>query len=302
LDGRTVARWLAVVVGVVAIGALGWWLTATPFAPEHATPATPSGPPRLVSLSPPITQAIVAIGAADQLVGRSAWDHGTPEVDRLPSAGSALTPDLEAVARLRPTLVLTEATAAGPVDQLRAIAPVEVLPWLDVAEATASIRRLGELTGHRREAEAEATKLASTFATRPAPDAPRVLLVLGADDLNKGEVWYVKPNSVHGSALAAAGFRNAIEGDVEGEPRLSAEELVRLDPDAIVVLLPGEVSPEQRAAAIAAFDQLGELRAVREHRIEVVSGEHVMDTGPGVAALVGQLREAGAKATGAAPE
>jgi ABC-type Fe3+-hydroxamate transport system substrate-binding protein len=255
-----------------------------------------------VSLSPPITQAIVAIGAADQLVGRSAWDHGTPEIESLPSAGSALTPDLEAVARLRPTLVLTEATAAGPVEQLRAIAPVEVLPWLDVAQATASIRRLGELTGHRRQAEAEAAKLASTFATKPAADAPRVLLVLGADDLSKGEVWYVKRNSVHGSALEAAGFRNAVEGDVQGEPRLSAEEVVRLDPDAIVVLLPGEVTPAQRQVAIAAFDALGELRAVREHRVEVVSGEHVMDTGPSVAALVGQLREAGARATGVATE
>src|SRR5580698_1045150 len=65
-----------------------------------------SGPQRIVSLAPAITETLFALGAGPQVVGVSQYCDYPPQVLKLPKIGTFLTPNIEAIAGLRPTLVI----------------------------------------------------------------------------------------------------------------------------------------------------------------------------------------------------
>src|SRR5271169_1846339 len=61
---------------------------------------------RIVSLAPSVTEDLFALGAGPQVVGVSQYCDYPPQVRELPRVGSFLTPNLEAIIALRPTLVV----------------------------------------------------------------------------------------------------------------------------------------------------------------------------------------------------
>lgn len=245
--------------------------------------------PRLISLNPQITHTLGELGAIDRMVGRSDYCTHPPQVLALPTVGTALTPNLEKIAGLQPTAILVDAGVGNHTDDLRAVGPVQVLPWLTVDDAVASAVRLGELVGDPGGGRA----LSQRFATLevPAPnEGPRVLFALGGGDLQDGRVWFIRPDSLHGAALHAAGFRNAVDASPGGAPELSLERLVQLDPDAIVVLTTTPVDDAVRDEVTETWSRMRTLTAVKRGRVGVVGGPMAMSTGPAVVDLVDALR------------
>lgn len=275
MNRRTILASLA--AGVALPGCLG-------------QPAPPPATPRWLSLSPSVTETAFALGAS--LVGRSTYCLLPPEAEALPTAGTALTPDYEAVASLGPSGILVEGAASVPLDRLKALAPVEVLPWLTLDEVVRSVRRMGE----RLDVASAATTLASRFETTltgEAPDdAPRVLLALAGADLGRGVLWYLQPRSLHGAALTAAGFRNAVPGPVEGPPHMSLERLIEIDPDVIVVLAAKSLDDAAKTRVANAFSAIEPLAAARSGRIAVLDGPETLSTGPSILGLPARLTAA----------
>ena len=62
-------------------------------------------PRRIVSLVPSDTYSVLALGAADRLVGRTTWCD-LPEVAAVPTIGGTKDVDVEAVVALEPDLVI----------------------------------------------------------------------------------------------------------------------------------------------------------------------------------------------------
>jgi ABC-type Fe3+-hydroxamate transport system substrate-binding protein len=241
---------------------------------------------RFVSLTPAITETLFAIGGSEHLVAVSNYCK-LPANLKLPRVGSSLTPSYEAIAGLRPSLILSDDSAGAKQRELRAIAQCEVLPWLTLRDVVQSTRRLGKLVGRPHAAAALAQQLETRLSRVPALDAPRVLLLLSYDPDRPAELWFIRQNSLHGAALAAAGARNAVSHDVPGLPRLSAEELLKLDPDQVLILQPPGATLEQKRKMLAAFSALSPLRAVRENAIAVVNG--TQSVGPSILELVDAL-------------
>jgi ABC-type hemin transport system substrate-binding protein len=247
--------------------------------------------PALVSLSPGITETLGALGALDRLVGRSDWCGLPEEASALPSMGSGLTPRLEAIAAVQPATVLVDGSVGTRLEDLRALAPVEVLPWLTRDEVIGSVRRLGVLTGQQAGAAALVARLQRALVVSPPTgEVARVLLVLGGEGLDGGEVWFVRRDSLHGAALHGAGARNAVDRDVVGAPQLSLEGVLALDPDAIVVLVQGEINEAGRAAMVADWGRLSPLRAVQAQKVAVLAGPHTLSPGPTVLEVTERLR------------
>jgi ABC-type Fe3+-hydroxamate transport system substrate-binding protein len=241
--------------------------------------------PRIVSLAPAVTETLFAIGAGKQLVGVSDYCETPAEARSRPRLGTSITPNYEAIAGLRPTLIVSEKNAASRRRELEALAKTELLPWLTLPEIETGIRRLGQLTGHEARARELSAELVRRLDVREPQRGPRVLLVLGeAGD----EIWFIRRNSLHGSVLHAAGARNAVAEDVLGPPNLSAERLLELDPDAIVVLVrPDPGRPKQRA--IGRFQRFSTLRAVRSGRVGSVEDEAAFSHGPSIVGLVDRV-------------
>lgn len=260
---------------------------------QRSAPAPEAGARRIISLSPAITETLFALGAGDDVVGISDYVDWPAEAVSRPKVGSFLTPDYEAIIRLKPTLVIHEQVKQAPAESLAAIAPVKVLPWLTVDEMAHSIRELGRLTGREASAEQLAGRMTAAFARQPPPDAPRALLVLGDPAGRLSTLWYMRHGTLHGAALAAAGARNAIAEEPPGPPNLSIERLIALDPDVIIVLVAADMlSAQEVERYLSPWEQLPVLRAVRQDRVKLVHGPGVQSTGPRILELVEQLRAA----------
>ncbi len=251
---------------------------------------------RLLSLTPAITETLVHIGAEPLLVGRSDWCNLPPEIARLPSLGSSLTPNLEAIAQLSPSHILVDGSGATRTQELQSLAPVEVFPWLKAEEAAASVRRLGQLA----ELPEQAEPLAQAYEGLQEPQSSSgmsVLLVIGGDGPPEREVWVFNPGTLHSSALEATGARNLLSEPIEGTPSLSIESLVRLNPATILVLQVAPVDENARAKLITDWSNLSTIEAVARGRIGLVGGPATLSPGPSIfetrAAIEAELRRLG---------
>jgi iron complex transport system substrate-binding protein len=260
---------------------------------SFATPACHSKRPepdaegrRIVSLAPAITETLFAIGAGSQVVGVSNYCEAPPEARTRPRLGTSITPSYEAIARLRPSLVVSEKNVATRSRELEALAPTLFLPWLTLPEVASGIVELGRLTDHGPKARELSEALVRKLDVPEPAEGPRVLLVLG--EAAGDEIWFIRRNSLHGSVLRAAGARNAVAEDVLGPPNLSAERLLALDPEAIVVLLrPDPERPALRAPQ--KFERFPTLSAVRAGRVGSIQHAAAFSHGPSILELVDTL-------------
>ncbi|MGH8011975.1 MAG: helical backbone metal receptor, partial [Candidatus Binataceae bacterium] len=77
-----------------------------------ATAAAVNTSLRIVSLDPAVTETIFALGAGKELVGVSQYTDYPPQAVKLPKVGTFLTPNIEAIVALRPTLIIGPAMSA----------------------------------------------------------------------------------------------------------------------------------------------------------------------------------------------
>ena len=77
-------------------------------AQSSSAPGETTGTLRILSLDPTLTESMFAIGAGDLLVGRSDYCKRPEAAAPLPTFGTSLTPNLEAIARLKPDRILVK--------------------------------------------------------------------------------------------------------------------------------------------------------------------------------------------------
>ena len=253
------------------------------------SPARKGASLRIVSLSPGVTETIEALDAAPQLVGISDYCE-SPLARDLPRAGTALTPNYEAIARLSPNVILTSEVKGAQLGPLEKLATTHQLPWLSLTEWMNSVVTLGQILERPQEAQALKQTISTTLTVLPSQDAPRILLALDYGDTGSDETWFIRKDSIHGAALSAAGARNAVEGEVIGHPKLSPERLLEVNPDAIVVL--SSRPTRTRAEAVAHFRKWTPLACVKNERIGVLSVPGSLTVGPSVLELVPRLKGA----------
>ncbi|MGC4091683.1 MAG: helical backbone metal receptor [Polyangiaceae bacterium] len=241
---------------------------------------------RLVSLSPDMTETLFEIGAGSSVIAVSDYCDAPPEVSKLPRVGTSITPNYEAITRLGPSLIVSEANVAARKRELEALGPTRLFPWLTLPEIAGSVRELGKLTGKRAAADALAQRLETRLGVPAPPNGPRVLAVLGGEGGDTIDIWFVRDNSLHGAALRAAGARNAITEAVNGPPRLSHERLLELDPDAILVLS----KPSSGGAKQTGFERFTTLRAVQQNRVARVETQEAFANGPRILPLIERLK------------
>ena len=241
-----------------------------------------------VSLHPAMTETLFALGAGDQLIGRSDYCTTPDAALPLPTFGTALTPEIEALANLKPTSVLLDASYGAKVDLIRGVAPVTSLPWLTKEDVVSSTLKIGALMGTQKRAQEWADTYKQFLWSTPEPNAPSAVLLLGNGEITHKTLWYIKPDSLHGAALASAGFRNIVPTGIKGPPSMSIEQLIAYDPDVLLIL-----STEANSHTIeTSLGQIKPLKAIQNHRLRVIEGKQVMSNGPGIIDLIQRLKTA----------
>ncbi|MGH7522699.1 MAG: ABC transporter substrate-binding protein [Gemmatimonadales bacterium] len=239
---------------------------------------------RIVSTMQSATEWLVLLGAGDRLVARTDYDR-EPGLAHLPSIGGGLDPSPEAVAALKPDVVLGWRNRSSA-DLEHALAsfhiPVLSFETTDTADLFRNLKRLGILVAEPQRAESLAadlrSKLRAVQRTACPPEAtspPTVLLVLWTDPpmTAGGGTWMT-------TVLDAACLRNAF-GDLHAAwPTVSMEAIAARRPDWI---LTSRGSPGQRLAELRSKPGWRDLDAVRKGRVIEIPGDLFARAGPTIA-------------------
>ena len=238
---------------------------------------------RIASLIPATTELLFAIGAGDQLVGRTEWCDYPPQARRVDNLGDGINPNLEAILARRPDLVILYNTAqhAAAARRLRDLG----VPTLRLAtDALSDVDRLarlfGRLTGHERQADSVGAVFDTALASASTPAAgrrPKVLLL----------VWEQPPMTIgRGSFLndlvERAGGENLFADVPATSGNVSIEAVAVRDPDLILTTSAGP-------AAFARRPEWQVVRAVRERRFLHVTGSEFNRPGPRSPSAIRQL-------------
>jgi iron complex transport system substrate-binding protein len=255
-------------------------------------------PTRIVSLVPAVTEMLFAIGAGPQVVAVSTYDQDPPEVQTLPRVGALLDPDVERILSMKPDLVVTYGSQTDLQQQLQraGIAPFDYR-HAGLADITSTMRRLGTVTGHTREADEEASRLERQIAavrTRAASlPKPRTLLVFGRERGALRNIYVSGGRGFLDDMLEAAGGTNVFADVARESVQASTELILARAPEVILEVRSTDImTPEEAAREAASWAPLASVPAVRNRRVIVLTGQGLTVPGPRVAIVVERMYRA----------
>jgi iron complex transport system substrate-binding protein len=275
---RSVSRLLSVAALVCA---------AACSRPDPA-PASDAPAQRIVSLAPAFTETLIALGAADRVVGVGRYDPDVPGRPDVPRLGDAMGVNLETLTALRPDVVLVNARVLA-----EKLAPVSTklrvveLPTDRLDDALRAVREIGRIVGRADEAEAVVAKIRGALAAADARSKerrargetpPRVLVVV-----QRRPFYSAGRGSFVDDLLTAVGATNAF-GDVDQPwPTVSEESIVARAPTVILDASVGDVDTQAgRDALLADWKRFPTIPAVRDGRVLVIREDAIFRAGPRV--------------------
>jgi iron complex transport system substrate-binding protein len=255
-------------------------------------------PTRIVSMSPTATEMLFAIGAGEQV---AAVDSNSNYPEKAPKTDlSAYEPNLEAIAGDKPDLVVYSDDPGDLAAGLGKLAiPALKQPAAKTLDDTyAQLDQLGRATGHLPEATRLAATMRAEIAKIAAAKPTHQLTYYHELDKN---LYTATSKTFIGQLYAQLGMKNiadAADKDGSGYPQLSAEYIVKADPD--LIFLADTKCCGQTARTVAARDGWADLTAVKTGAVvelddDVASrwGPRVVDFLKTVAAKVEALDTAG---------
>jgi len=254
-------------------------------------------PTRIVSLSPTATEDLyVGVGAGSQVVAvdsDSDYPANAP-VTKL----SGLTPNVEAIAKYNPDLVIAEENSNGLVSGLTKLG-VPVLiepPAADLSDAYEQIIQIGEATGHAAQAEAKVASMKSQIAAYVAQ--------AGSHHPNLTYYWEVEANPYYSAAsstfigqiVGLFGLKNiadaANKASDGGYPELSEEYIVAARPQIIFLADNFPADGGQTPSIVARRPGWDVIPAVKDGEIVALNDDIASRWGPRLPALVQEIAQA----------
>ena len=256
-----------------------------------------AAPKRVVSLVPTVTETLFALGAGDRIVGVSDFDNFPPEAMERPRVGALINPNVEIIFQLQPDLVITYGTQALLQERLAA-AGIRQYPFVtgSIQHVLESIRALGSEMGLPEEGISLASEIAAALEdirAESGENRPRVLLAHSREVGTMGSFYTGGALSYFDELIEIAGGQN-IFGDVdENTFQPTLEEVLKRAPEVIVELLPSDSDGRARIdQRLADWQTLAAVPAVRDSRVYVLAGAHLLLVGPRLHLAAAEIAEA----------
>lgn len=277
-------RWLFGLTIVVALG-------CSKRADDAPAPPPPRKALRVISLTPSATEVMAALGATAMLVGVDEYSEYPPEVKLLPKVGSFLTPNLEVIIKLEPSMVIVDDIHASAAGALKDAGVVSVeCAMHTLPDVKAALLTVGARIGKAAEAQAVAAQIdqaiAAAVARRPAK-RPRVLAIIDREAGGLGNMIAAGTGSYVDELLALVGGENVLAGAGVRYPKLSMEEVLRAAPEVIL-----DLSYAARGAKGLEPWKSVDVPAAKTGRVVVLAEPFLIAPSPRVSAALDVLAKA----------
>lgn len=272
---------------VAVIGAATILALAVPAAPAGAATPKPQfpasvtadgyettvakAPHRVISLSPSGTEILFAIGAGKQVIAVD--DNSTYPKSAPHSTLSSFTPNVEAIAAMKPDLVILNEFATNAADVRAGLVMLRIPVYMEqtpnaISGAYTEMTQLGTLTGHATQARALVkrmrTQIHAIIAKVKVRKAVRVFweldntLYSATSKTFIGQVVKSFNPAIVNIADAAAG------ADSSGYPQLSAEYLIASNPQVVFL---ADAQYGETKATVAARAGWSSVAAVQQGNV-----------------------------------
>lgn len=241
-------------------------------------------PRRILSLAPSNTEIVYALGAGDRIVAVDQWSD-YPAAAKAKAKIAPLNPSLEQIVKFSPDLILSAQGGAEPLLPLeRQGIKVLILAPRTLDDIYRNILQIGRIVG----AEARAERLVRGMRQQAAAvlervrDASRPKVFIELDGTDPLKPFTAGPGSFIDLLIRLAGGANIASRARSPWPQLSLEELIRADPD--VIILGDAIVPlnPQTPDMVARRSGWARLRAVRRGAIYPIDTEVISRPGPRV--------------------
>lgn len=249
--------------------------------------APSKGYDRIISLAPSITEILFALDLGKHVVGVTRYCDYPPQALSKPRIGGYLDPNMEAILILEPDLVITLAGQRSLKQGLERLGiPALQVPHQTLGNILDSIRLIGAATDRKAEAQSLLATLKARMERIKAKTAglprPRVLVVMSrpaGSPIN--EVFIAGAADPYDEMIRIAGGINAYQGKFVRIPPLSAEGIIRLNPEIIIELVSNQAAQDSgnNKTRLRDWASLPVIAAVETGRIYLFADD--FDTVPG---------------------
>jgi iron complex transport system substrate-binding protein len=251
-------------------------------------------PDAIVSLSPTSTEMLYAIGAGPQVKAVDSYSDYPPNAPKTTLSG--YTPNVEAIAKYNPDLVVVSSDTSSFNTQMAALKiPVLYTPAAaNLSQAYAEYGPLGKATGHVTQAKSEVASIKAKIAH----------IVASAPHAKKGTTYYYELEPDYYSVTSAtfvgklfsllglASIADSAKGVASsgGYPQLNAEFILKSNPTYI--FLADTICCKATAASVTARPGWSALNAVKDHRIVPLNDDIASRWGPRITILLQDAADA----------
>lgn len=233
-------------------------------------------PKRIISLAPSATKSVILLGGANLLVGCTNFCE-QPKTSKIPVIATAVQVNLEKALLLKPDLVLvTSLTSPETVKKFEQMG-VKVLNFSypkSFDDLCLKFQTLGAAIGKKAEANKiiaqSRQKLASVRNKVPKQkNKPKLFFQIGANPL-----FTAVPNTFMNDFILYAGCENLAYDLKIGS--ITRETVLARNPDAIIVMLMGTVSKDEKNKWMAYKN----LKAVKTNKVFVIDDDKTCSPTP----------------------
>jgi len=253
-------------------------------------------PARIVSLAPTATEDLYAVGAGGQVV---AVDQNSDyPLTAKKTTLSGLTPNLEAIARYQPDLVISYQNANGLVTSLTKLGiPVLIEPAAaTLNDAYAQIDQIGQATGHLEQAQRTVTAMKAQIAATVQQAGSSHPDLTYYWELTANPYYSITSSTFIGQIVGLFGLKNianaADKASDGGYPQLSAEYIVKAQPRIIFLADNQAADGGQAPAVVAKRPGWSAIPAVQHDEVIGLNDDIASRWGPRLPQLVAEIAQA----------
>ncbi|WP_409311356.1 vitamin B12 ABC transporter substrate-binding protein BtuF [Pectobacterium sp. B1J-3] len=201
-------------------------------------------PKRVISLAPHATELAYAAGMGNQLIAVSTWSDYPPEAKKLEQVASWQGINLERILALKPELILAwrEGNPQRPLEQLASFGiPIVYFDLKTLEDIPATLQQLAKYSEHPEQAEKSAAALlqqaadlrqryANVTSSGKTHPPRRVFMQFGLMPL-----FTSSKDTLQSQIVSLCGAQNIFSDSPVPWPQVSREQVLRRDPQAIIV-------------------------------------------------------------------
>jgi iron complex transport system substrate-binding protein len=249
--------------------------------PQQRKTNVAPGPQHIVSLSPSVTEILYGVGAWPQVIAVSQFCTYPEDVKDKPCVNGWDKTNLEQVMALNPDYVIgVDAQEPFLRDELDELGVRSLfLKSQTLADIFMSIEEIGRVTGHEQEAtdltaktQGEIDAVRKAVADRPHP---RVLCVVDRVPGTIRDLYTATRGSYLDELISIAGGESIAPDAEHGYGKINKEAVLTLNPEVIIDMVQGSKG-NFGEDPVAVWNELGEVRAVRNKRIYSMTDDSVI--------------------------